>query len=172
MSKITGAGVLPVASYNNETYYYFGREKSGLLGIFGGGLNKGEKAADGAARELGEESLKVFAKTGKAKKLIKSKNAKKVDNAAHKYRTYIVPVELKSQPMIEFLKKRKKPGLKHVQKEMSELLKVTRGDLLAAMKNKSQNVQCYSATAHKMVTVAIRPCAFHTLQLAYNQNKL
>jgi hypothetical protein len=93
-----GAGILPVAIFDNTIYFLFGKERDRPnetargWADFGGGREKNEKNIDTASRE-GAEELSGFLgdKTALKKKLMKKTFSIQTDNT--QYTTYLLPIE-------------------------------------------------------------------------------
>jgi len=164
MTVITAAGILPKSMYQGTEYYYFGAiKRTGELSTFCGSLDKNESVKKGAIREFMEESLGAITKKEKIKKIIdKFKNVVRIDNPRVKQTTFIASVKIKENPIKKFAKKRMKPGLTHVQKEMQEIVAIKTTDLVKALQT---NNRIYKGHL-------FRGDAWGTLKIAHQNNLL
>ena len=94
-----GAGVLPIARYNNEIYYLFSRERldfsndkdKGKWSDFGGSREKNESQYTTAVREAFEESAGLLGSQNDIKMAIKNNLVSKIYDK--KYSIWIIEVK-------------------------------------------------------------------------------
>ena len=98
MGKKNGAGILPIAYYNNEIYILCAREQkldgwngSRLYSDFGGGIEKNEEFIDCAVRECYEESMGLFGTKYILRKKIKKNTVMKYIQDS--YCCYFIKIE-------------------------------------------------------------------------------
>ena len=92
------AGILPVAKYNNNIYFFFGREamlperrSSGLWSDFGGSTEKNETKIQTAIREGHEETAGIIGNKYDIKHLIKHNLITKISTKT--YTTYLIEID-------------------------------------------------------------------------------
>ncbi|MBS0654483.1 MAG: hypothetical protein JSR46_01790 [Verrucomicrobia bacterium] len=163
----TGAFVIPVGKYHNTKHLYFGVERNGEVSAFGGKRDRHESIHKCAIRELHEESHDVFAKGKTIKKMLNDQgkyHVNKIDMHNTSV-TYFVPLKIKGNPMADFQKANSKKGLKHYQKEMTEVIAIKADDVITLV-NSTQQGQM-TIQGHK-----VRPLLEGVLRRAVQQNFL
>ena len=158
------AAVLPFADYHNTRYCYFALENRGTLSTFGGGLNKGESVKKGALREWQEESLGIF---GHSKNL--AHKLKKISHdrlfATKTHTTFFPSVDVHGKNVLETFSKTRKKKWNHLsrcQKEVKEIIAVSKNTLLQALRTGNNSFQGHP----------VRHCVWQNLLAAYNAGKL
>ena len=158
------AAVLPFADYRGTRYCYFALENRGTLSTFGGSLNKGESTQQGAVREWEEESLAVFGHSKKLNHVLKKSTTDRIFSVAN-HTTFFPSVKTDNYNVLEaFSKTRKKKWkqLSSCQKEIREIIAVSKATLLQALRTGNNSFQGHT----------VRHCVWQNLLDAYGAGKL
>ncbi len=167
--SIGAAFVIPVGMHNGSKYLYFGVEKStGEVSPFGGKREKKESVIKCAVRELHEESHGIFIKDKTIKKKLKDQAAHKVHEVVmhNVTKVFFVPVKPNGNPMKRFQKENNKKGLKHHQKEMTQVIAMKAQDAIRLIQSSKPG------TALNIQGHPVRPLLAGALRAAVNGNFL
>lgn len=90
LSNLMGAGIVPVAKYNNKLYFLFGKEQYGKnWSDFGGKSEKNETKMETAIREGYEELDGFFGSKTDIKNMVNNNFIIKLDTMDKKYCSYL-----------------------------------------------------------------------------------